>query len=186
MFLLTIIYFLLLIFLAGFGILYFSYLLGGIPGRAPFVPANQKSVEEAVNELNLKEGGVVYDLGCGDGRVLLECYKRQPKAKYIGLERSLLPFLLAIFRVWRAGARGSIKIKKCNFFEEDLSNATHVYAYLFPEVMDELLPKLEKELKTGTVLVSPSFPFFNKKYEKKVDIFNVGGGLIKALFIYRF
>lgn len=186
MFIYSVLYILVLLFLFVATIFYVSYIISGLRGGAPFVPASQLAIEDVVKEMDLKENSVVYDLGCGDGRVLIEGYKRQPKARYVGIERSLLPFALARFRVWLAGAQDSIEIKKKDFFKEDLSSSTHIYTYLFPEVMDKILPKMEKELKSGTVLLSPTFVFSNKIYDKKVDISPQRGGIIKALFIYRF
>ncbi|MEK7664526.1 MAG: hypothetical protein AAB361_00105 [Patescibacteria group bacterium] len=155
-------------------------------GQAPFVPASQKAIGRVIKEIDLKENSIVFDLGCGDSRVLIECYKKQPKARYIGIEKGFLPFIIANFKVWKAGAKKSIKIKRCDFFKENLSSATHIYTYLYPEVMNKLLPKLEKELRPGAVLASLSFVFPQKSYEKKIDILPAKRDVIKSMFIYRF
>lgn len=136
--------------------------------RAPFVPAPRRMIDQLSALVDLNAESVVYDLGCGDGRVLRSLYRRYPAARYVGIENDSFPYLLARIANWNIPAH-HLLIKRKNFFAEDLSSATHIVMYLFPEVMDQLLPKLEKELQPGTVLISFDFPFTDKKPERIVN-----------------
>jgi tRNA G46 methylase TrmB len=125
-----------------------------LPSRAPFVPTRPEVLEEIMEIIDpLPEGSVFYDLGCGDARMLVEMAKRNPNVRFIGIEFQFIPYLLARFRT-----RGkNISIKRGMFENYDISDATHVYAYLYPHVMDNLLPKFEKELKPGSIVYSLDF-----------------------------
>jgi len=151
--------------------------------RAPFVPAPREILPAIVQALGLKEESVVYDLGCGDGRVLEACWNQQPQARYAGLEKDWLPFWLA---KWRLRHNKDIKIIQQNFFKHDLSGATHIFLYLFPEVMDQLLPKFEKELQSGARVVSCSFRFSHRDPTERIDLHRPEGLLGRELYIYDF
>lgn len=150
--------------------------------RAPFVPAPRVMIDHLPNLVDLDKNSTVYDLGCGDGRVLHSLHRHFPAARYIGIENDIFPFLLARLLNWRI-ASSRFAIKRKNFFNEDLSSATHIAMYLFPEVMDQLLPKLTKELRAGAVLVSFDFPFTDKKPERIITAPELGR---HQLFVYRF
>ena len=150
---------------------------------APFIRIPKNVLPKIVKLLNIEDNSVVYDLGCGDGRVLLECYKHNSKARYIGIERSAIPYALA-----RIKTRGinKIKILRGDFLKQDLSQATHLFLYLLPKTMDDLLPKLEKELAPGTKLVSCAFSFSAKQPEKVIEFSNPSRSRPQFLYSYRF
>ena len=150
---------------------------------APFVRISKNTIPKIIELLDIKDDSVVYDLGCGDGRVLLECYKYNPKAQYIGIERSTIPYILA-----RIKTRGidKIKILRGDFLKKDLSQATHLFLYLLPKTMDGLLPKLEKELASETKLISYNFSFLRKQPEKTIKFLNPKQKRSRLLYLYRF
>ena len=150
--------------------------------RAPFVPSSHRMIDQLPKLLSLDTTGVVYDLGCGDGRILRLLHHHFPSARYIGIENDLFPYLLARLFSWRIDS-DRFTIKRKNFFSEDLSSATHVIMYLFPEVMDQLLPKLEQELKPGTLLISFDFSFADKKPERVIEAPELGH---HKIFVYLF
>ncbi|MFH1259289.1 MAG: methionine biosynthesis protein MetW [Elusimicrobiota bacterium] len=151
--------------------------------RAPFIPAPREILPAIVQALELKEGSTVYDLGCGDGRVLEACWRKQPQIKYAGLEKDWLPFWLA---KWRLRQNKDIKIIRQNFLKRDLSDATHIFLYLFPEVMDQLLLKFEKELRPGTRVISCSFRFSRKEPISRIDLHRSKELLGRDLHVYEF
>ncbi|MFA6355189.1 MAG: class I SAM-dependent methyltransferase [Candidatus Paceibacterota bacterium] len=159
-----------------------------IRAKVPFIGIPIGVLKNIEKELNLRDGSVVYDLGCGDGRVLFYLAKNNPKYKYIGIESSLFPYLLAKSLSWwfKKVNKINVEIIKKDFFKEDLSNATHIFTYLYPNVMDDLLPKLDKELKRGTVLVSASFHFTTKREIREIDLKRGKYQLGKLLYIYEF
>ena len=73
-----------------------------------------------------------------------------------------------------------------DIFKQDLHDATHVITYLFPEVMNALLPKLNRELKKGTLLYSIDFMFENKKPKDTVVVYSKKWALGKNIYIYEF
>ena len=159
-----------------------------ITAKVPFVSVPNKTLKDIEKALNLNENSVVYDLGCGDGRVLFYLYKNNPKAKYIGIENSAFPYLLACVRNWwhKKVNKSDIVIMKKDFFDVDISDATHVFTYLYPNVMDDLLAKFDKELKRGTRLVSASFHFTTKREVEVLDLKRGKWELAREIYVYEF
>lgn len=124
---------------------------------APYVPTRQHDVERMLRLAELKAGELVYDLGAGDGRFVLTAARRY-KAKAIGFEISLLPYLVGLIRIRRSkqGALASMRFQ--DFFHHDLSAADVIVCFLTPGAMAKLGPKLKRELKPGTRVVSFAFP----------------------------
>lgn len=127
---------------------------------APFVPTPMEAVEKMLELANIKEGQKVYDIGCGDGRMVYLAAKKY-KANATGLELSPLVYALARVRhfFWRSKA----KIKFSNFKRHNLSDADVIVCYLMPETLKLLQGKLDHELKKGTRVVSYAFPIGNWK-----------------------
>jgi len=154
----------------------------------PFIGVPILVLKDIEKELELKDGGVVYDLGCGDGRVLFYLAKNNPKYKYIGIENSLFPFILVRFLSWWNKKMNKIEVEiiRKDIFDVNLSNATHIFTYLYPNIMDDLLSKFDRELKRGTRLVSASFHFTNKREIREVNLQRGKYQLAKKLYVYEF
>lgn len=163
-------------------------MLTGYRSKVPFVPVPDKVLKDIHKALDIKEGSVVYDLGCGDGRVLFYSARLVPNAIYIGIENSPFPLILAHLRAWwyRKFVNTNIKIINQDFFQHDLSDATHVFTYLYPNVMDDLLPKLDQDLKPGTKLVSVSFKFTQKQPVTEYDLERGKYKLARKIYVYEF
>jgi len=162
--------------------------IGNFKNKAPFVTSSIAVLKDITKAMEVKDGSVVYDLGCGDGRVLFYLSKICPGAKYIGIENGMFPFLLAKAESYLNKKRtsNSVDILRADFFKKDLSNATHIFTYLYPDVMDDLLAKFDKELKPGTKLVSLSFKFTNKPPLFEVDLGRSKYKLGRKLYVYQF
>lgn len=160
----------------------------GYRAKVPFVPVPESILKEIHKIFEVKDNSVVYDLGCGDGRVLFYIARLKPKAKYIGIENVAFPLILSRVRAWwykkRTGT--TIEILNQDFFHKDLFDATHVFTYLYPNVMDDLLPKLEKELKPGTKLVSVTFKFTLKQPVAEYDLKRSKYKLARKIYVYEF
>jgi predicted RNA methylase len=142
---------------------------------APWIPSRMKKVREILSLAEIKPGEVVYDLGCGDGRILVSAV-RKFQANAVGIEINLILFLWCQFLISVLGLRKRIKLIYGNFFKEDLSNADIVICYLLQETNDKLEEKLINELKPSTRILSNSFSFHNLKVikedsEKKIYIY---------------
>ncbi len=128
----------------------------------PFVPARKSIGPFVVRELGpLPEGAVFYELGAGDGRILSAVARANPGAACIGIEKYFVPYCCARVRGW-LDRLPNASYRRESFFATDLTRATHVYAYLYSKTLDELLPKLERELPAGAQLVSLDFHFEKK------------------------
>jgi SAM-dependent methyltransferase len=126
------------------------------PVHAPDVPYEPSPLEvvSAMIELGqVRTNDVVYDLGCGDGRIVIEAVKRHG-ARGVCIDIDPARIREAQANAERAGAADSIRFITEDLFESDLSDATVVMLFLWPEVNVRLRPKLERELRPGTRIVS--------------------------------
>lgn len=146
---------------------------------SPYLPLKVDVVERIMKMAEIKEGDIFYDLGSGDGRLVIAAAKRGAKA--YGVEINL-------FRVWRSrwnifwrGLGGRAKIIRGNIFDIDLSEASVVNAYLSQKTNNLLLPKLEKELKNGTKVFGVAFKFL----EWKPVVINPDGPPFGPIYLYR-
>ncbi len=137
-------------------IIYVVSAAGVLPktGGALYVPTTGKRIEAALDVLALSEEQVLYDLGCGDGRVLRAAYRRFG-VRAVGFEINPLAWFIAKIGCW--GLRG-VSVRRRDFRKVNLAEADVICCYLFPEVMTSLSEKLALELKPGAWLISFNFP----------------------------
>ncbi len=116
----------------------------------------------------------VYELGSGDGEFLLLCSKKTG-ATCIGIEIDPLRHIIAIVRNKFSGDK--VAFKKKTFYDEKLTDATVVYVYLIPRVLKKILPKLKKELKKGTRVVSYRYtmdlPLIKEDKENRLYLYKI-------------
>lgn len=141
---------------------------------APWWRTTDEKIRIALKLAKVRGKDVVYDLGCGDGRVLTIAAK-EFGARGVGIEIDPLRFLLSKVLVKFHGVSGRIKIVRGNFFEEDISEATVVFLYLIPKTLEKLKPKLLKELKKGTRIITVRYAMSLKK---------IGEDTTDDLFVY--
>jgi len=122
--------------------------------RVPYVPSKKRVIEKILEIAKLKKGEKVYDLGCGDGRFLIEAEKKAGICA-IGYEAAPIPFLLAHFQKWINSSK--IIIRMANFFKASLADADVIFCYLGPETMVRLAGKFKKECRKGTRIYSHTF-----------------------------
>lgn len=169
-------------------ILFIFWSIGNFKNKVPFVSSSNSVFSDIAKALDIKDDSVVYDIGCGDGRVLLGLSRLNKKARFIGIENNTLPFILAKIESYFNFKKNKVNIEIINgdFFKKDLSNATHVFTYLYPNVMDDLLSKFDNEFKKGTRLVSLSFQFTNKRPIKEIDLNRGKYKLGRKIYVYEF
>jgi len=156
--------------------------------RVPFFLIPNSILKDIEKILELRNDSVLYNLGCGDGGTLFYLSKNNPKAKYIGIEGNTFPYFLLRMKLLysKKFSKSKLEIINKNFSNCDLSEATHVLMYLYPNIMDDLLPKLENELKQGTRLVSVSFKFTGKKPIFEIDLNRSKYKLARKIYVYEF
>jgi SAM-dependent methyltransferase len=124
---------------------------------APRVGSPEHAVDRMLEMASLKPGEVLYDLGCGDGRILIAAASRY-KVKGVGIEISQSLAETASERVKKAGLQGHVKIIHADFMKTDLSAANVVTLYLATTANDTLRPNLERYLKPSTRVISYDYP----------------------------
>ncbi len=124
---------------------------------APSVGSPENAIEKMLQAANLKPGETLYDLGCGDGRILLRAAKKY-KVKAVGIEISSALAEKAAQEARKKGLEDQVKIIHGDFMKTDLSAANVVTLYLTPTANDTLRPNLERELKPKTRVVSYDYP----------------------------
>jgi hypothetical protein len=122
--------------------------------RVPYVPSKKRVIDRVLALANLKKGEKVYDLGCGDGRFLIEAEKKAG-IDAVGFEAAPIPFLLAQFQKWINSSK--IRIRMANFFKASLTDADVIFCYLGPETLRDLAVKFKKECRKGTRIYSHTF-----------------------------
>ena len=120
-----------------------------------FVPTPRGAVERMIEMAELEPGDVVYDLGCGDGRIVVAAARRQ-RVKAIGVD--INPERVAESRenVRAAGLESSVEIRQADIFALDLRDADVVFLYLTPRLNERLMPQL-RQLKPGARIISYEF-----------------------------
>ncbi len=126
------------------------------PPDSPWAPwwRTNAVIADAVCRLaNIGKKDTLYELGCGDATMLLVAATKY-NARGFGVEIDPLRAFIAKMRVSFSGLSNVIAISNKNFFDIDVSNASVVFVYLVPKALQRLKPKLQKELKPGTRIVS--------------------------------
>lgn len=124
---------------------------------APFVSSPQQAVDKMLEMANLKPGETLYDLGCGDGRILITAAQRF-HVKAVGIEISARLVRTAEDNVKALGLENRIKVIHGDFMHTDLSPADVVTLYLMTTANANLRPNLEKYLKKDAKVVSYDYP----------------------------
>jgi hypothetical protein len=143
----------------GFFALKLAYLLAIViairtTGGALFTSTAGPGIRAFLEAVPMGPQDLLVDLGCGDGRVLREARKRCG-VRALGFEVNAWAYLMARIR---CGRDHGIEIRRADFWHADLSDASVVFCYLFPDVIAHLAGKLEAELRPGTLVVSANFP----------------------------
>lgn len=124
---------------------------------APYVRSPEHAVDKMLDMANLKPGETLYDLGCGDGNILITAAQRY-NINAVGIEISGRLAKVAAERVKKAGLQQRVKIVHGNFMQTDLSNANVVTLYLATTANESLRPNLERYLRPNTRVVSYDYP----------------------------
>lgn len=146
----------------------------------PYVPSRKKVIAKMIEVARLKPRETIYDLGCGDGRLLIAAEKKA-RVKAVGFEIAPFMFLLAWIRKWLA--KSAIKLRFQNLFSANLRQANVIFCYLIPNVMPRLSAKIKKECKHGTRIVSNTFHIPGLKVTRIVARDEVTG--LPTIYVYK-
>lgn len=139
------------------GLLFFSAGIGGWLA-APYVPTRSRDIARFLELAEIKTNDVVYDPGCGDGKILVAAASRGADAR--GFEISILNYLFCkIFR-------RNIKVSFKNFFKADFRDADIVYMFLSPKAHKKMGEILRKQMKKGSRIIAYAWPIEGWEPEK--------------------
>lgn len=137
----------------------YSLRWGDVPSSvAPYVPTPINIVVKMLDWAQAEADDIVYDLGCGDGRILFTAVEEFDVKKAVGFELNTSMYESVLRKVEKKGLHGRVKVVNKNFFLADLSGASLVTLYLTTSGNSKLRPKLEEELTKGARVVSHDFP----------------------------
>ena len=122
----------------------------------PYVPTTEPLVDYMLEMANVGKGDVVYDLGCGDGRIVITAAKRFG-ARGVGIDINPERIKEARANAKAAGVEGKVKFRVGDLFKANFSEASVVMLYLLPDVNVALRPQLWRQLKVGTRVVSHDY-----------------------------
>ena len=125
---------------------------------APWAPTPLRKVRKMLTLAEVGPDDVVYDLGCGDGRMIIQAAGRYG-ASAVGFEIDPLRYLWCQLSIRILGLRDRVRIVYGNFFDYDLSGADVITCYLLQTTNDRLEAKFRQELRSGTRVVSNTFTF---------------------------
>jgi SAM-dependent methyltransferase len=128
----------------------------GIKLDVPYVSTPQSVVDAMLRLAAVRQGDLVYDLGCGDGRIVITA-AREFGARGVGIDIDPRRIDEANALARTNGVQANVRFTVQDLFKTDFSEATVLALYLYPELNAKLLPKLRAELKPGTRVVSHQF-----------------------------
>jgi SAM-dependent methyltransferase len=138
----------------------------------PYVPTPQPIVDKMLDLGKVGKNDVLYDLGCGDGRIVITAAKERG-ARGVGIDINPVRINEAKENAKSAGVTNKVDFRVGNLFETDFSKATVVTLYLLPDINRKLRPQLWRQLKVGTRVVSHDFDMGPEWPPEKVE--KIGG-----------
>ena len=135
----------------------------------PYVPTPQVVVDKMLEVAAVTKNDVVYDLGSGDGRIVITAAKKYG-VRGVGVDIDPERVKEANANAVQAGVADRVKFMEQDLFKTDLKEASVVTLYLLPEVNLRLRPKLWQELKPGTRVVSHAFDMGDWKPEQTLQV----------------
>lgn len=152
------------------------------PQLAPYVPTPQDVVDRMLALAGVTKGDVIYDLGCGDGRIPITA-ARKFGARGVGVDIDPQRIAEANANAAAAGVTGLVSFTLQDAMKTDVSEATVVTLYLLSASNLKLRPILTRQLKPGARIVSHSFSMGDWPAEK-VDTFTDSDGRVRTLYLW--
>ena len=150
---------------------------------APYVPTPPDVVDRMLTFAKVGKRDVVYDLGCGDGRIVIAAAKTYG-ARGVGVDIDPARINEAIANARRAGVEKLVAFRVQDAMATDVSEATVVTLYLLSFANVQLRPVLQRQLKPGARIVSHDFGMGDWKPDA-VDTFDDAGGRTRTLYLWR-
>jgi protein-L-isoaspartate O-methyltransferase len=152
---------------------------------APYYPTPETIVEKMLQLGGLKAGEKMFDLGSGDGRIVIMAAEKF-HANAVGVELDKELFRQSMDKIQSLRLQKTAKIINGDVLQQDYSSADLITVYLLPLSNDKVRPILDKQLKKGTRIVSHDFEFKDWKPEKVESVEDDGEGRSHTLYLYKF
>jgi SAM-dependent methyltransferase len=150
---------------------------------APYVPSPITVVRRMLELVNAGPGDVLYDLGCGDGRILFTAIEDFNVDRVVGVELNMNMVEAVGNKAETKNLRDRVRVLNKNFFEVDLSSATIITLYLTTSGNAKLRPKFEEELQRGARIVSHDFPITDwKTVDENTGHYSLGS---HKIYVYK-
>ena len=151
---------------------------------APYFPTPQTVVDKMLQLGELKPGEKMWDLGSGDGRIVIAA-ARKYKADATGVELDEALYKQSVARIKALGLAPTARIILGDLLQQDYSSADLLTIYLLPVAIEKVTPIFDRQLKKGARIVAHDFEFRQWKAAKILDIDDDGEGRSHRLFLYR-
>ena len=135
----------------------------------PYVPTTEAAVQAMLKLAEVTKSDIVYDLGCGDGRIVIAA-ATAVGAHGVGIDINPERIKEAKENARKAGIEGLVRFEEKDLFEADIHEASVVTLFLLNSVNLKLRPKLLKDLKPGTRIVSNTFDMGDWKALKEIKL----------------
>ncbi len=137
--------------------------------NAPYVTTSDEAVDAMLELAGVKSSDIVYDLGCGDGRIVIQAAKKYG-ARGVGIDINPDRIKEARENARAAGVESLVRFEEKDLFKSDFHEATVVTLYLLMDLNLRLRPKLLKDLKPGSRVVSHDFAMGDWQPERVTEI----------------
>lgn len=153
--------------------------------RIVYVPTEQAVVEKMLEMAKVKKDDIVFDLGCGDGRIVCTAAKKYGcKGVGIDIDPARIKDCLETMRAFNV-TKDQVDIRQGDALKvKDLERATVVMLYMLPEFMEKLEPQIKTRLKPGTRVVAHDYPFPNMVPDQTVAFAPAKNAAAKDLFLW--
>jgi protein-L-isoaspartate O-methyltransferase len=151
---------------------------------APYYPTPESVVDKMLQLGGLKKGEKMFDLGSGDGRIVIMAAEKFG-AHAVGVEFDNDLYVQSSEKIRRMGLSDRARIIHGDFLQQDYSSADLITVYLLPAANVKLRPIFEKQLKKGARIVAHDFEVHDWQPEKIQDIDDDGEGRSHTLYLYR-
>lgn len=146
-------------------------------GNAPFISTDNKSLKQIINEIEVKENSIIYELGCGRAKFLRILEKNHSKLELVGIENLFSLYILD--KILFFLLKSKIKFFHQDLFKTNLNKADIIYCWLFDTTMKRLGEKIISECRPGTQIISRSFSISQLTPTKTITIRN------KQVYFYK-
>ena len=150
---------------------------------APYIPSSPEVVDRMLTLANVSRRDVVYDLGCGDGRIVIAAAKKYG-AKGVGVDIDRRRINEAVANARKAGVEKLVTFRLQDALKTNVSDATVVTLYLLTFGNLQLRPILQKQLKPGARIVAHNYGMGNWEPDE-IDTFRDSNGGTKTLYLWR-